>query len=67
MYQEKFARIAVDIYVIESMGYMVAGIIDSHSDHDTALESAIIKVFLQHTRLNWLQLVSCPNGQSLKW
>jgi len=42
--QEKIAKIAVDIYAMESMAYIVAATIDTHVDHDTALESAIIKV-----------------------
>lgn len=42
--QEKVAKIAMDIYAMESMGYLVAGTIDTHIEHDTALESAIIKV-----------------------
>lgn len=48
--QEKIAKIAIDIYVIESMGYMVAGTIDNYQTHDTMLESAIIKVIMSGTR-----------------
>jgi len=42
--QEKLARMAVDTYVMESMSYMTAGMLDSGFYEDCAVEAAIVKV-----------------------
>jgi len=42
--QEKIAKIAMDVYVMESMSYTVAAYMDSFQNPDLALESAAIKV-----------------------
>ena len=42
--QEKLAKIALNIYVMESMAYMTAGIIDSTEKADVSLEAAMVKV-----------------------
>ena len=38
------ADIEMDAYVMESMGYMTAGILDSVVHPDAAVESAVVKV-----------------------
>ncbi|XP_071440547.1 complex I assembly factor ACAD9, mitochondrial-like [Hetaerina americana] len=43
--QEKFAKIACQIYAMESMAYLTAGIIDEYENPDIAAEAAIVKVF----------------------
>jgi acyl-CoA dehydrogenase family protein 9 len=48
--QEKIARMTVDTYVVESMAYLTAGLID-RGDVDYSLESAICKVF--GSELGW--------------
>jgi len=42
--QSKFANIEMDAYVMESMGYITAGILDSVVHPDASIESAIVKV-----------------------
>lgn len=42
--KDKFARTAIDIYAMESMAYLSAGIIDTYEDQDTSVEAAIVKV-----------------------
>jgi len=42
--QWKLANIEMDAYVMESMGYVTAGLLDSVVHPDTAVESAILKV-----------------------
>jgi len=43
--KEKFARTAINVYAMESMAYLSAGIIDTYEEQDTAVEAAIVKVF----------------------
>lgn len=43
--KEKFARIALHIYAMESMAYMTAGMLDSGEYENCAVESAIVKVY----------------------
>lgn len=43
--KEKFARVAINVYAMESMAYLSAGIIDKYEEQDTAIEAAIVKVF----------------------
>lgn len=45
MIQEKFARVALDVYAMESMTYMTAAILDRYEEPDVSVESAIVKVF----------------------
>jgi len=42
--QDKFARMAINAYAMESMTYMTAGMIDSDEYEDCAVEAAIVKV-----------------------
>ena len=42
--QEKFARVALDVYAMESMTYMTAAIMDHYEEPDVSVESAIVKV-----------------------
>ena len=44
MGQLKLANIEMDAYIMESMGYVTAGILDSVLHPDAAVESAIVKV-----------------------
>ncbi|KAF2358824.1 Acyl-CoA dehydrogenase/oxidase N-terminal, partial [Trinorchestia longiramus] len=50
--KEKFAHAAVNIYAMESMAYLAAGLIDSYDEHDTAVEAAIVKVF--SSNMGWI-------------
>jgi alkylation response protein AidB-like acyl-CoA dehydrogenase len=43
-YQDKFARMAVSTYVMESMSYVTAAVMDSYEYPDTSLEAAMVKV-----------------------
>ena len=42
--QSKLAKIEMDAYIMETMGYVTAGILDSVVHPDAAVESAIVKV-----------------------
>ena len=42
--QEKFARMAVYTYAMESMSYRTAAILDEYQEPDTAVEAAMVKV-----------------------
>lgn len=44
--QEKFSRIAVTTYAMESMTYLTAGNMDMYENPDCAVEAAIVKVNL---------------------
>ncbi|XP_064604825.1 complex I assembly factor ACAD9, mitochondrial-like [Liolophura sinensis] len=43
--QEKFARMAVKAYVMESMSYLTAGVLDSNPNADMSLEAAMVKIY----------------------
>ncbi|KAL8589389.1 hypothetical protein ACOMHN_021541 [Nucella lapillus] len=43
--QEKFSKMAVMAYAMESMAYLTAGIIDMYEQPDCSVEAAIVKVF----------------------
>jgi acyl-CoA dehydrogenase family protein 9 len=43
--QLKFANMAMDVYAMESISYVTAGIIDSYQYPDASVEAAIVKVF----------------------
>ncbi|XP_059185279.1 complex I assembly factor ACAD9, mitochondrial [Centropristis striata] len=45
MIQEKFALMALNAYVMESMAYLTAGIMDRPGLPDCSLEAAMVKVF----------------------
>ncbi|KAG7262950.1 hypothetical protein CRUP_018093 [Coryphaenoides rupestris] len=45
MIQEKFAMMAMNAYVMESMAYLTAGMMDRPGVPDCSLEAAIVKVF----------------------
>lgn len=49
--QEKFARMTVTAYAMESMAYLTAGIIDMYEEPDCSVEAAMVKVS------------SCPRGR----
>ena len=42
--QEKFARVALQTYAMESMTYMTAATMDRYEEPDVSVESAIVKV-----------------------
>lgn len=42
--QEKFAKLAVTAYAMESMTYLTAGILDLYDDPDMSVEAAMVKV-----------------------
>ncbi|KAL3307978.1 hypothetical protein Ciccas_013497, partial [Cichlidogyrus casuarinus] len=42
--RKKLAEIACDIYAMESMAYLVAGLLDANPTRDLSLEAAAIKV-----------------------
>lgn len=44
MIKEKFGRMAVNIYAMESMAYLTAGMLDGQQDPDCSVEAAIVKV-----------------------
>jgi acyl-CoA dehydrogenase family member 9 len=43
--KEKVAKISMDVYAMESMAYLTAGILDSYTDPDCAMEAAMVKVY----------------------
>ena len=43
--KEKFALMAADVYAMEAMAYLTAGMIDTQQDGDCSVEAAIVKVF----------------------
>ncbi|XP_055504175.1 LOW QUALITY PROTEIN: complex I assembly factor ACAD9, mitochondrial [Leucoraja erinacea] len=43
--QEKFALMAVQAYVMESMAYLTAGMMDRPGEPDCSLEAAMVKIF----------------------
>lgn len=42
--QEKLGRLTIDTYVMESLSYLTAGMLDSGNYQDCAVEAAIVKV-----------------------
>lgn len=42
--RQKFSKMAVSIYAMESMAYMTAGVIDTYQVPDASVEAAIVKV-----------------------
>ncbi|KAF6026790.1 hypothetical protein EB796_014891 [Bugula neritina] len=55
--RQKFAKMAVSIYAMESMSYMTAGIIDSYQKPDASLEAAIVKIYSSEN--TWLIVSEC--------
>ncbi|CAB3376296.1 Hypothetical predicted protein [Cloeon dipterum] len=43
--KEKVAKLSVDVYAMESMAYMTAGILDLYDNPDCAMEAAMVKVY----------------------
>ncbi|XP_055882108.1 complex I assembly factor ACAD9, mitochondrial-like isoform X2 [Biomphalaria glabrata] len=43
--KEKFAKMAISVYAMESMSYLTAHIMDDYLDPDMSIESAVIKIF----------------------
>lgn len=54
MIKEKFAGMAVNIYAMESMAYLTAGMLDGQQDPDCSVEAAIVKVRLRVCLLSLL-------------
>ena len=44
--QEKFARLASTVYVMESMAYLVSGVLDTYDDPDMSVEAAMVKAVI---------------------
>ncbi|GFS18502.1 very-long-chain specific acyl-CoA dehydrogenase, mitochondrial protein, partial [Elysia marginata] len=42
--QEKFSKLAITTYAMESMAYLTAGTLDSYDDPDMSVEAAMVKV-----------------------
>lgn len=42
--KEKVALMTMDVYAMEAMSYLTAGLIDLYEDQDCSLEAAIVKV-----------------------
>ncbi|KAK4296974.1 hypothetical protein Pmani_030578 [Petrolisthes manimaculis] len=51
--KEKFARMSVNIYAMESMAYLTAGILDGTQDPDCSVEAAMVKVFSSEGMWKW--------------
>ncbi|KAK3858082.1 hypothetical protein Pcinc_035704 [Petrolisthes cinctipes] len=51
--KEKFARMSVNIYAMESMAYLTAGILDGTQDPDCSVEAAMVKVFSSEGAWKW--------------
>lgn len=51
MIKDKFARMSVSIYAMESMAYLTAGALDSQEDADCSVEAAVVKV--RNQIINW--------------
>jgi len=45
MIQEKVAKLTLDVYAMESMAYMTAGMLDMYENPDCAMEAAMVKVY----------------------
>ncbi|GFS26373.1 very-long-chain specific acyl-CoA dehydrogenase, mitochondrial protein [Elysia marginata] len=43
--QEKFSKLAITTYAMESMAYLTAGTLDSYDDPDMSVEAAMVKIF----------------------
>ncbi|KAH9494509.1 Complex I assembly factor acad9, mitochondrial [Bulinus truncatus] len=43
--KEKFAKMAISVYAMESMSYLTSHILDDYDNPDMSVESAIIKIF----------------------
>merc|ERR1712142_255606 len=43
--KEKFARMAVDVYAMESMAYLTAGMLDGYENAECSVEAAMVKIF----------------------
>ena len=44
LFQEKFAKMAITTYAMESMAYLTAGTLDNHQKPDASVEAAMVKV-----------------------
>ncbi|XP_067931544.1 complex I assembly factor ACAD9, mitochondrial-like isoform X2 [Watersipora subatra] len=55
--QQKFAKMAIAIYAMESMAYMTAGIIDAYQKPDASIEAAIVKVYSSEN--TWIVVSEC--------
>ncbi|XP_059143103.1 complex I assembly factor ACAD9, mitochondrial-like [Physella acuta] len=43
--QEKFAKMAVTAYAMESMAYLTSNVLDQYDDPDLSMEAAMVKIF----------------------
>ena len=44
LFQEKFARMSMIAYAMESMAYLTAGTLDNYQEPDCSIEAAMVKV-----------------------
>ncbi|XP_045608388.1 complex I assembly factor ACAD9, mitochondrial [Procambarus clarkii] len=51
--KEKFARMSVATYAMESMAYLTAGVLDSQENADCSVEAALVKVFSSEAVWQW--------------
>ncbi|XP_063602339.1 complex I assembly factor ACAD9, mitochondrial-like [Penaeus indicus] len=51
--REKFARMCVHIYAMESMAYLTAGVLDGQENADCSVEAAIVKIFSSEGAWHW--------------
>lgn len=57
LYRHKLAELTCDLYALESMIYLTAGIVDSYENPKIDLESAIVKAFSLETLSHVAQLL----------
>ncbi|XP_076325006.1 complex I assembly factor ACAD9, mitochondrial-like isoform X1 [Tachypleus tridentatus] len=57
MIQEKIAKITCNIYAVESMAYLTAGLLDSLESPDCSMEAAMVKV--ASSEVAWWSISEC--------
>ncbi|XP_005097371.1 complex I assembly factor ACAD9, mitochondrial [Aplysia californica] len=50
--QEKFAKVAVTVYAMESMAYLTSCVLDSYDNPDMSVEAAMVKIFSSEASWN---------------
>lgn len=55
--KEKVAKLSMDVYAMESMAYMTAGILDLYEDPDCSMEAAMVKVY--SSEASWTGVSEC--------
>jgi len=51
--KEKFARMTVDVYAMESMAYLTAGMLDGYENPECSVEAAMVKIFSSEGAWKW--------------